>query len=146
MKTLFLFSLFLDIILDNAGYELFTDLCLADYMISKNLCKIIRIYVKTIPWFISDVMTHDFHWLLDKLAQTKDGNLKNLSLRWKKYVQEGIWNIVESPFWTLPFEYTYMSKVDPNLYKQLAEAKAIFFKGKLGAKRVTVNFIKTHSE
>lgn len=138
----FSFSSFLDVVLDNAGYELFTDLCLADYMISKKLCKSNRIYVKNMPWFISDVMTKDFYWLLDKLADVEDENLRVISVRWKKYLRDGIWKTVESDFWTLPLDFTYMAKVDPNLYKQLSEAKAIFFKSKFGEflnERVTAN-------
>lgn len=131
VNTFILYYYFSDIVLDNAGYELFTDLCLADYMLSKHFCKFNRIYVKTIPWFISDVMTHDFHWLLDQLEQIEDEYLNILSRRWKAYVQEGKWTIVESDFWTLPFDFTYMANVDPNLYKQLAETKVVFFKGKL---------------
>lgn len=99
-------------------------------MISKNFCKSIRLYVKTIPWFLSDVMTDDLNWLLNELEVIRDEHLNTLSQRWKGYFQNGTWIIVESKFWTLPFDYSFMPKVDPNLYKQLAEAKAIFFKGK----------------
>lgn len=129
---------FLDIVLDNAGYEVFTDLCLADYLISKNLCKINRFYVKNIPWFISDVMTHDFHWLLHQLAINEDENLNKLAQRWKNYLQEGIWKIEESDFWTLPFDFTYMANVDPRLYKQLSETKIVIFKGELKKIGLTV--------
>lgn len=125
----FLMIFFVDFVLDNAGYELFTDLCVADYMISKKLCQSHRFYVKVMPWFISDVMTTDFNWLLNKLEELDDTNLNTLAQRWKAYVQEDIWKIVESDFWTLPLDFTYMSKVDPNLYKQLSEARAVFFKG-----------------
>lgn len=99
-------------------------------MISKKFCDIIRIYVKNIPWFISDVMAKDLHWSLDQLENIGDGNLTTLSRRWKAYIQRGAWKIVESDFWTLPFDFTYMAKVDRHLYNQLAEAKCIFFKGK----------------
>lgn len=81
---LFQFSLlifFSDIVLDNVGYEFFTDLCLADYIVSTNLSKIVRIYVKSIPWFISDVMTHDFEWTLDQLAQGYGSHLQKLGER-----------------------------------------------------------------
>lgn len=109
---------------------MFTDLCIADYMVSKKFCKSIRFYVKTIPWFISDVNEHDFNWMLNQLEESKNQDLNSLSQRWKGYVENGIWKIVKSDFWTLPFDFSYMAKVDPELYKKLAEAKAIFFKGK----------------
>ncbi|KAJ8929613.1 hypothetical protein NQ314_017683 [Rhamnusium bicolor] len=123
-------------VFDNAGYELFADLCLADYIISKNLAQSIRFYVKTIPWFISDVMTHDFNWTLEQLKESENQTLQELSERWTQYLQNGTWSIVESDFWTLPFDYTDMAKVDPKLYKQLAGAKAVFFKGDLNYRKL----------
>ncbi|CAH1179474.1 unnamed protein product [Phaedon cochleariae] len=125
-----------DIVFDNAGYEVFTDLCLADYMIAKQLAKTIRLYVKTIPWFISDVMTHDFHWMLQQLKSHENHVLQNLGERWQSYIDNGTWLIVESDFWTLPFDYTYMARVDQNLYKQLAEAKLAIFKGDLNYRKL----------
>lgn len=116
--------------LDNSGYEVFTDLCLADFIISKNFATSIRIYVKTIPWFISDVMKHDFDWMLHKMETSNNENLKTLATRWKSYLANDIWTIVESHYWTLPYDFPSMKKVDPALYAKLSEAKAIFFKGK----------------
>lgn len=46
------------------------------------------------------------------------------------------WEIVQSSFWTLPFEFTYMPKVDSSLYRQLAEAKAAIFKGDLNYRKL----------
>lgn len=83
-------------------------------------------------------MTPDFHWMLDQLAKNNDGDLKKLSSRWKSFVKQGVWKIVESDFWTLPFDFTYMAKVDPDLYKQLAEAKAVFFKGMKPSKYTSI--------
>ncbi|KAG5885454.1 hypothetical protein JTB14_037035 [Gonioctena quinquepunctata] len=125
-----------DIVLDNAGYEVFTDLCLLDYIVSKKLAKSIRIYVKTIPWFISDVMKHDFDWMLLELKKSDDENLIKLGERWTGFIEKGIWSIVESDFWTLPHEYTFMADINPQLYRQLAEAKMVFFKGDLNYRKL----------
>ncbi|XP_023013218.2 damage-control phosphatase ARMT1 [Leptinotarsa decemlineata] len=126
----------IDIVLDNAGYEVFTDLCLADYLISKNLAKSVRIYVKTIPWFISDVMQHDLNWLILMLKQNSNEILVQLGEKWGNYIEKGVWTIVESDFWTLPLEFAHMPKVNPELYRQLAEAKIILFKGDLNYRKL----------
>ncbi|CAG5123182.1 unnamed protein product [Candidula unifasciata] len=57
-----------DIILDNAGFELVTDLCFADFLITSGLASKVRFYPKTFPWFVSDVTPEDFHWTLKQLG------------------------------------------------------------------------------
>lgn len=126
----------IDIVFDNAGYEVFTDLCLADYIITCKMAKLVRLYVKAIPWFISDVMKHDFFWMLDQLKNSSNENLKKIGHRWADHISNKKWTIHISDFWTLPFDYTHMPKVDPDLYKQLAQAKAVFFKGDLNYRKL----------
>lgn len=55
----------IDIVLDNAGMELFTDFCLADWLCVAfpDLSEIL-FHVKEIPWFVSDTMRKDITWLL----------------------------------------------------------------------------------
>ncbi len=53
-----------DVILDNAGFELVTDLVLADFLVSAGLAKQIRFHGKSIPWFVSDVTKQDFEWTI----------------------------------------------------------------------------------
>ncbi|KAF5300223.1 hypothetical protein FQA39_LY19149 [Lamprigera yunnana] len=103
-------SQIIDIVLDNSGYELFTDLCLADFLIANKMAQKIRIYVKTIPWFVSDVTTPDFDWTLKELNKSKDANLKLLAARWYKYVACGAWDIIENEFFTLPIDYSFCGK------------------------------------
>nr|CAI5855184.1 unnamed protein product [Callosobruchus analis] len=81
------------IVFDNAGYEVFTDLCIADYIITTKLADNIMLYVKTIPWFISDVMTHDLYWMLDQMKKSDDKYLKPLGdLNYRRLFGEKNWN------------------------------------------------------
>lgn len=77
-----------DIILDNAGYELVTDLCLADFLLSKCNISKIRFRAKQIPWFVSDVMEKDFHYVLNSLAE-KDEPVREIALRWSNHLAQG---------------------------------------------------------
>lgn len=126
----------IDIVLDNSGYELFTDLCLSDFIISNKLAKKIRFYVKVVPWFISDVMLHDFHWLISELRNSYNKPLNNLGIRWQTYVNNKIWTVEEHNFWTLPVGFVHMERVEPALYKKLSEAKVIIFKGDLNYRKL----------
>ncbi len=80
----------IDIVLDNAGFELFTDLCLAHVLVT--VCKASKVnllwvmrptkrhahvflgqvvfHAKRIPWFVSDVTLPDFEWTLAQLEQS----------------------------------------------------------------------------
>lgn len=74
-------------VLDNAGFELFTDFCLADKLMDR--VDRIDFYVKTTPWFISDALTADFHWLLEKMSTCSDYPvLVSLAKKWQGYVSE----------------------------------------------------------
>lgn len=77
--------------MDNAGYELFTDLCLADYLVTYKFVNTVRFHGKAIPWFISDVIYQDFTCTIDCIAH-KSGSkiLKELGKRWECYVKSGL--------------------------------------------------------
>ncbi|KAF2900418.1 hypothetical protein ILUMI_05766 [Ignelater luminosus] len=129
-------SQIIDIVVDNAGYEAFTDLCIADFIVSNGLAQSMRLYVKAIPWFVSDLMVFDFNWTLEQLRKSDDDNLRELGARWTDYVKNKVWTVVEDDFFTYPVDYSYMAEVRPKLYKQLSEAKFIIFKGDLNYRKL----------
>ena len=82
------------IVLDNAGYELFTDLCLAALLINVFPLTKITFYVKAYPWYVSDTTLQDFHWMLDYLNSLDQyPNMKHLGTIFKGLLQFGIWSI-----------------------------------------------------
>lgn len=81
-------SITIGYVLDNSGFELFTDFCFADKLM--NRVDRIDFYVKTTPWFVSDALTTDFHWLLESMANCSDlPALVTLAEKWKGYVSSG---------------------------------------------------------
>ncbi|GAA5959383.1 hypothetical protein JCM3765_006586 [Sporobolomyces pararoseus] len=87
-----------DIVLDNSGFELFTDLVLADFLISLTpFAKQVVIHPKLIPWFVSDVQPHDFEILFSSLSdpnffpnctRNELEQLEILVKRWKGYLEQ----------------------------------------------------------
>lgn len=127
----------IDIVLDNAGYELFTDLCLADFLITAKLVERVRFHCKDMPWFVSDVTVPDFHWTINQmLASSTYERLEFFSNRWAEYLNSDVWILETHYFWTLPVEFTQMRKVAPDLYSQLTDSKIVIFKGDLNYRKL----------
>jgi len=126
-------------VLDNAGFELFTDFCLADKLMDR--VDRIDFYVKTTPWFVSDVMTYDFHWLLEAMSACSElPVLVTLAEKWKEYVSSNRWTVVEFDFWTYPHAFHEMKDADPALYSTLSKHTHLIFKGDLNYRKLIGDF------
>ena len=125
-----------DIVLDNAGFELFTDLCLAEFLVSSGMACRVRFHGKLIPWFVSDVTASDWQWTLEQLATSSTAELCKLGQRWQLYLSDGVWQFSAHPFWTLPYDFASMKSAAPDLYDQLSAASVVLFKGDLNFRKL----------
>ncbi len=57
-----------DVILDNAGFELVADLCLAMFLLDSGLASKVRLHCKRHPWFVSDTTRSDITRTLKHLS------------------------------------------------------------------------------
>jgi len=137
-----------EIICDNAGYELFTDFILAEYLIDQNLASKVRFNVKAIPWYISDVIPKDFQWAIRYLKTHKNSlELRQLGEKWNDYVTQGKFELAPIEyFWTSPYEYYRMANVNPTLHNRLAEAQLLIFKGDLNYRKLLGDFNWDYTE
>lgn len=127
----------IDFVLDNAGYELFTDCVLTDFLLTYQLAAKVRFHCKAIPWFISDVIKPDFHWTIETLAANTDENVCAFGLRLTEYVKDGRLELCDTEYyWTSPFEYQATLTVAPKVYEKLASAQLIIFKGDLNYRKL----------
>ena len=127
----------IDIILDNAGFEVFTDLCLAHFLIEKKLCSNVHLHGKAMPWFVSDVTHDDLQWTLEQLTASSSEHVKQLGLKWTGFLSSGVWVYKAHDFWTLPHDYAAMQDTCPDLVQDLAESYLIIFKGDLNYRKLT---------
>ncbi|KAJ7239980.1 DUF89 domain-containing protein [Mycena haematopus] len=143
-----------DFVLDNAGFELFTDFVFADFLVTYTPhVSTVVFHPKLIPWFVSDVTPEDF---ADSLGSLLDPtflppppgmdfeNLRTMIARWKKYVDEGIFALsvpVTTPlgggsdgaaqlaeFWTSPAPYWDMQLHASGLWNTLKTSDLVIFK------------------
>ncbi|KAM8717912.1 hypothetical protein ACLKA7_004590 [Drosophila subpalustris] len=136
-----------DYICDNAGFELFTDLLLMEYMIENHLATRVRMHVKAIPWYISDAMQSDVEWTIQYLMDHKDDTISGVGWKFKRLMAEN--RIVISPksyFWTGPQSYFVMVDSSLSLYKLLSQAEVAIFKGDLNYRKLLGDYIWDSTE
>ncbi|GLG95983.1 Putative protein-glutamate O-methyltransferase [Gryllus bimaculatus] len=106
-----------DIVTDNAGFELFADFLLADFLVTYRLAATVHFHVK---------------------SRKKSVPLAKLAERWYDYLACGIFVLKADYFWTLPFDYNDMrcSMAGAPLYSDLIYSTLIIFKGDLNYRKL----------
>ncbi len=135
----------IDIILDNAGFELFTDLCFAEFLIASGFASEIRLHPKCFPWFVSDVTEQDFLWTLDQLMSCGDDAARSLAQTWKDRLIQKTWVLQQHKFWTLPHDFSQMKDASPDLYEELCKSDLLIFKGDLNYRKLLGDLAWKHS-
>ncbi|CAA7262587.1 unnamed protein product [Cyclocybe aegerita] len=104
-----------DFVLDNSGFELFTDLVFADFLVTYTpyVTKVV-FHPKLIPWFVSDVTPPDFKTTFDALedassffssptfspSDSETTHMHTMVSRWQSYLASGVFSLsvpVETP-------------------------------------------------
>ncbi|XP_050805649.1 damage-control phosphatase ARMT1 isoform X1 [Gopherus flavomarginatus] len=126
-----------DIVLDNAGYELITDLVLADFLLSSKLVTEIHFHGKCIPWYVSDTTKQDFNWTVKQLQSANNRWISRCGINWGGSIKKGVFVYHDHMFWTLPHEFCSMAQVAIDLYTELQKSHLIIFKGDLNYRKLT---------
>uniref|UniRef100_A0A8C3XCU4 Damage-control phosphatase ARMT1 n=1 Tax=Cyanoderma ruficeps TaxID=181631 RepID=A0A8C3XCU4_9PASS len=126
-----------DIILDNAGFELVSDLVLADFLLSSKLADEVYFHGKSIPWYVSDTTKHDFNWTIKQLGSANHMWMSRCGINWEGNLKKGVWVFRDHMFWTLPHDFSSMSEVAPDLYAELQKSNLLLFKGDLNYRKLT---------
>ncbi|KAK4119217.1 putative UPF0364 protein [Parathielavia appendiculata] len=149
-----------DIVLDNAGFELFVDLVLAGYLLSSGLATTVVLHPKSIPWFVSDVLPSDFAALLNALANPRqfyetpteedelqgrvpekltDKEVEELAFlfgEWSQFHAEGQLVLRPNRFWTGPGSFWRLPAEENELVEDLREGELVVFKGDLNYRKL----------
>jgi Damage-control phosphatase ARMT1-like domain len=92
-----------DIIVDNAGFELVTDLALAQFLIDSKIAGTVTFQLKSHPTFVSDAMEKDLVDTVNYYADELDATVYPASVKagqaWRSHLQSGQWRCVEQDFW-----------------------------------------------
>ncbi|HEY9742166.1 MAG TPA: damage-control phosphatase ARMT1 family protein [Coleofasciculaceae cyanobacterium] len=122
----------IDFIVDNAGFELVCDLCLADFLLASNAAGIVYLHLKSHPTFVSDATIRDVHDTLEVLATDEDGEVRSLAHRLQDHIAQGRLLCREDLFWTAPLVFWEMPE---ELRTELAQSRLILSKGDANYRR-----------
>lgn len=144
-----------DVVLDNAGFELFVDLVLALYLLDAALATSVVLHPKSMPWFVSDVVPTDFLSLLEalrdpgeffaglaagaggvSLSEDEAASVKDLFTRLATYHENGQLILRPNGFWTEGGSFWRMPHTAPELFEDLKESLLVIFKGDLNYRKL----------
>lgn len=150
-----------DIVLDNAGFELFVDLVLTGYLLETGLATHVVLHPKNIPWFVSDVVPRDFADTLNvlqnaksfyetpsdddiakgtspaKLSADEEKSIDAVFAHWSTLYAEGKITLRPNEFWTHGGSFWRMPQSAPALVEDLKESELVIFKGDLNYRKLT---------
>lgn len=123
----------IDLIADNAGFELICDLCLIDFLLTTNLAGTVILHLKAHPTFVSDATIADVHATLAALATDAAPNVTAFAARLQQHLSSEQLQLQADPFWTAPLSFWEMPA---SLQTELAQSDLVVIKGDANYRRL----------
>jgi len=121
-----------DILLDNAGFELVADLHVVAYLLAHNLARHVRLLAKVHPVFVSDALKKDVMETISFLADDDDANVTTIGRRLIEFMAAGRLSLQDDWFWNSPLAAWEMPEA---LRRDLAKADLLISKGDANYRR-----------
>ncbi len=122
-----------DIMLDNAGFELVADLALVDILLSHRLAEQVILHVKAHPTFVSDVIETDLDLTIKFLTGSQDKNTAQFGKRVDAYFQKGQIQARSHFFWNSPLA---MWELPKEIREELKTSSLMISKGDANYRRI----------
>jgi len=135
-----------DIIVDNAGFELVTDLALAQYLIDSGIAKCVTFQLKSHPTFVSDALEKDLLETVEHYASldaSEFPNAQRAGAIWKEFLNKGQWNCAEDNFWVQA--YAMWDMTEPLRSEMAARCDLAFVKGDANYRRLLGDCLWDHT-
>jgi uncharacterized protein with ATP-grasp and redox domains len=123
----------LDVVADNSGLELLSDLGLIDLLLSRELVKTVHLHLKGQPFFVSDAMVKDFSASLSALCGSQVPDLRALGRRLQAEQGAGSLATHDHPFWTTCL---FLCELPEELRTELSQGDLLILKGDVNYRRL----------
>lgn len=121
------------LIIDNASFELVCDFFLIDFLLSTQTAHTVYLHFKVYPTFVSDAISQDVFYTLERLANDTSENVRILAARLQEYIATGRLICQDDLFWNAPLAFWEMPK---SLREELAKASLVVIKGDANYRRI----------
>lgn len=139
----------IDIVLDNAGFELLTDLVLAVYLLDQDFANEVTLHTKVFPWFVSDATPADLESLMAMLRSQETFPTREfidpLCDRIAQLTSAGKIVITQHWFWTTGSAFSEMPTRAADLLHYLCGRDLVIFKGDLNYRKLTGDGLWPHT-
>ncbi|KAL6947100.1 hypothetical protein ACO0QE_001969 [Hanseniaspora vineae] len=147
----------IDIVCDNSGFEVFSDLVLALFLLDSHLVSTVEFHLKNLPYMVSDVMMKDVDLLLKDFESPNffsqhSGNenavdpvLFEMSQCIKQHIKTGKITFNSHRYWTSCADYWTLAPDSTDqdgleMYNYLAKTSSlVIFKGDLNYRKLTAD-------
>lgn len=123
----------IDIIADNAGFELIADLVLIDRLLASHVAETVVVHLKAHPTFVSDALIADVHATLGVLGDEATESVRTLAERCQEYQARGRLQWRDSFIWTSPLRFREFPEL---AMADLAAADLVITKGDANYRRL----------
>ena len=120
-----------DIVLDNSGEELFFDILLAYFLFCKTNIEKVALHFKTMPYFVSDAMKTDFHFLLSEVSASVTG--RKFADAIYQYIHSGRLLLCDDSYWSDTDDFRDMPGHIRTIFD---DSDLIVFKGDLNYRKL----------
>lgn len=137
----------IDFVLDNAGFEFYTDLSLTLFLLDSKLVKNVVFHCKTRPWMVSDTMVKDYKLFIEDMKNTEWFPEHQIELKYfvdsiEHYYSSKQFQLVDSEYWTCALDYWNITPEETKyggaeLYKYFQASTLVIVKGDLNYRKLT---------
>ena len=121
------------IIIDNAGYELFSDMLLGHSLLELGVASSVTFYTKGHPTFVSDATSADALETIDFLSSSPSKPTSDLAKKFAEHAQNGKFTFESDLFWCQPTSFWDMPDAIQDKMKQ---NRLVFVKGDANYRRL----------
>ena len=121
------------IVVDNAGYEVFSDMLLGHSLLALGVATKVTFHTKAHPTFVSDATNEDCVGTIDFLCGSESDATVALATQLQGHVDSGAFAFVDDLFWCQPTAFWDMP---PAIVDKVGQSKIVFVKGDANYRRL----------
>jgi uncharacterized protein with ATP-grasp and redox domains len=122
-----------DVILDNTGQELVSDLIAVWHVLTISPYRTVHLHAKRYPFYVSDAMVTDIDETMEALSRDSSPALNRVGKGIRSFQEQGRLHIGDNYFWNGPLHYPDLPS---ELLEELSRSDVVLLKGDINYRRL----------